>query len=270
MPADLWQDALIDELRAILEPDEDVRALVVFGSWAAPDLRDRFSDVDFWLVTVKGCYARFFPSIDWVAPIGEVFAVERSTRERHGALRICLDDMRRFDVVVVEEPVVEDIENWAGHPLRGPRMTVFSRSAAVDRAVEYVDGVLPIKGLTPREFAAKVDDFWFVAQLVVHKSVRGDLLVAAHLAFGLQRHCLELAMTLRDRDTGTRHPRGAAGDAAVLARLPLHRGYSAGAIIDAVEQACTLFDDLATKWDPTYAPKMPLLTPMIAEARKAL
>jgi predicted nucleotidyltransferase len=267
-----WQDDLLDQLRSLLEPDQDVRALVLFGSWASPDIRDRFSDVDVWLVTAQNRMQRFFPTVGWMEPIGTIFAIERSVRERHGALRIVFDDMRRLDVVVVEEPTVERIDEWSGHPLRTPRVVVFSRSAAVDRAVAEVHEPVPLKTFTPQEFAAKGDAFWFVAQLAVHKVVRGDLLIASHLSLELSRHCMELAMLLRDRAAGARyHRHGAKTDAEVLARLTqADPGYTAMSIIDSVGQAGTLFDELASAWEPSYGRKLHLLQPLLDSARGAL
>jgi hypothetical protein len=266
-----WQDALIEELRVLLEPDEDVRALVVFGSWASPEMRDRFSDLDTLLVTADGSLARFFPSVDWIASIGDVFAIERSVRERHGALRVVFDDMRRLDVVVAEEATVAKGAAWLGHPFRTPRITVFSRSPAVDRMVADLSEAVPPKQLTADEFQARVDAFWFVAQLAVHKAVRGDVLFAAQLSTQLQRDCMELAVLVRDRTGGQRHPRGSEMDAAVLSRLtPAAQAHTARSIIGAVEQAGMLFDELASQWDPAYRPKLPLLQPEIDIARAAV
>jgi predicted nucleotidyltransferase len=261
MPSDAWQDALIEELRALLEPDPDVRALVVFGSWASPETRDRFSDVDMLLVTADGRLARFFPPVEWLAPIGNAFAIERSVRERHGALRVVFDDMRRLDVVVVEEQTVATNERWSGHPFRTPRFSVFSRSDAVDHAVASIYEPVPPKQLSATEFQARVDAFWFVAQLAVHKAVRGDLLFAAQLSLQLQR----------DRAGGARHPRGAATDGGILARLtPSARRHTATGIIDVVQQTASLFDELAAAWEPGYRPKLPLLQPEIDVARRAV
>jgi predicted nucleotidyltransferase len=254
-------------MRSLLAPDKSVRALVLFGSWASPDLRDEFSDVDLLLVTADGQLQRFFPSAEWLAPIGAIFAIERSLRERHGVLRMCFEDMRRMDIIVVEESTVAMIGQWDGHPLRTPRTTVFSRSPAVDRAVATIYEGVPPRPFTEAQFAEMIEAFWFVAQLAVHKAVRRDLLVATHLSLELTRRCLEMAMHLRDRAAGTHvHRHGAESDIAVLERLK-SANLSAESIIDAVERCGSLFDDLAHAWDPHTRPKMPLLQPLIAEAR---
>jgi hypothetical protein len=120
MLPDKWQAGLVSDLQSLLEPDERVRALVVFGSWASPDQRDQLSDVDVLLVVADGARSAFFPSNTWLGSIGGIFATERSERALHGVHRVCFNDGRRLDVVVVEEHVVADISSWIDHPLRTP------------------------------------------------------------------------------------------------------------------------------------------------------
>ena len=84
MRDDGWQDITLAQLRALLEPDPDVAALVLFGSIAGPrEYVDRFSDIDVLLVVRDGVAERFFPSIDWLAPLGRIYTHEQSLRERH-------------------------------------------------------------------------------------------------------------------------------------------------------------------------------------------
>jgi hypothetical protein len=261
-----WQSELIEELRTLLEPDDDVRALVLFGSSAAPELRDELSDVDVMLVAREGAGGRFFPDRAWFGALGNVFAWEQSARERSGAHRVYFTDGRRLDVVVVEEPVVADVEHWPQHPFRAARRTIFSRSPAADRAVATVYERVPAGPPSAEQFAARANAFWFEAPLAAHKAARGDLLIAAHLQLGLVRSCMELAMILRDRAAGTRHHRkGAPTDAAFLAQAQalLAHDMTGKAVIGAVAAVAQLFDDLAQQWDAAYERQLPILQPML-------
>lgn len=270
MPPEGWQDALLDDLRTLLEPNPDVLALVLFGSHASPELRDRFSDIDLLLTVREGAQSRFFPATDWLDPIGHVFAVERSTRERHGVLRICLDDFRRLDVVIVEEPTIADIEHWRDHPLRSPRHVIFSRSPAVDRAVRDVFDPVGTRPLDDAGFERMVNNFWFAAQLAAHKAVRGDLLIALHLQLEMLQDCCVLAMLVRDRAAGTRyHRHGGAGNDFVARLEAARRPHTAAGIIDAIEQAALAFDGLAREWSPSYQPRSPRFAAYLAQARTA-
>jgi hypothetical protein len=114
-----------------------------------------------------------------------------------------------------------------------------------------------------------VNAFWFEAQVVIHKAVRGDLLVASHVYLGLVRACIEMAMALRDRAAGTHHHRtGAPTDATVLARIGAPPGaFTAIELVEAVAKVVAAFDDLASEWDTAYRRRRHLLKPMFASAR---
>lgn len=272
MAGERWHGATIEQLRALLEPDGDVRALVLFGSLCGPPEQiDWWSDVDVMLVVREGAGGRFFPSPAWLGALGNLYTWERSTYERSGALRVVFSDLRRIDVVVVEEHVVADIANWANHPLRGPRRAIFSRSAAADDAVASVPGTPPpARPATPTEFEEMCRGFWFDAHIALKKAVRGDLLIAAHLALGLVRECMVLSMLLRDRETGMRyHHHGGAGNDAVAALSPAARPFTFDGIAGTIEHAARRFDALAGAWSPAYAsgPKLEELLRFLDAAR---
>jgi hypothetical protein len=75
--------------------------------------------------------------------------------------------------------------------------------------------------------------FWFKAVQAVLKVVRGNRLIALHLALDLLRDCCVLEMLLRDRDTGTSvHRDGGRGNAFVDGLRGAPPGYGPGAILD--------------------------------------
>lgn len=252
---DRWQDATLAEIRALLEPDDEVVALVMFGSLCGPPEQiDWWSDIDVMLVAKDGARERFFSSLVWLATLGGLYTWERSSYERSGAIRAMFTDLRRIDVVVVEEHVVADIANWKNQPLRGPRHAIFSRSPAVDDAIASMpETPPPATPATPEEFEEMCRGFWFGAHIALKKAVRGDLLIAAHLALGLVRECMVLSMLLRDRDAGTRyHRHGGTGNESVSALSPASRPFTFDGIVGTIEHAARSFDELAAAWSGTY------------------
>ena len=77
---DLWQETALQELTSLLQPDQDVLALAVFGSIADPQIGlDFWSDIDVLLVVSDGATARFYPTLEWLKPIGALYAHEQSS-----------------------------------------------------------------------------------------------------------------------------------------------------------------------------------------------
>jgi hypothetical protein len=66
------------ELTDRLEPDPRVLALIALGSMAEADLRDEYSDHDFWLVVAAGTESHFLSDLSWLPRIAaEPLAVIR-------------------------------------------------------------------------------------------------------------------------------------------------------------------------------------------------
>jgi len=80
---EMLYDEFTDLLRARLEADPRVRALVALGSTAAPELRDEHSDHDFWVVVEDGERAGFVADPGWLPDAGEIVAWVRQG-ERYG------------------------------------------------------------------------------------------------------------------------------------------------------------------------------------------
>src|SRR5947209_13699309 len=94
----LWQEATVHELIALLEPNEAVRALLLKGSLANPHIQpDTWSDVDVTVVVADGLLHTFFPTIAWLAPLGELYTFSQSSDELKATTRACFTDFRRID-----------------------------------------------------------------------------------------------------------------------------------------------------------------------------
>ncbi|HEX8566653.1 MAG TPA: nucleotidyltransferase domain-containing protein [Pyrinomonadaceae bacterium] len=58
----MWQDVAAQDLAAPLQADEDVRAIVVYGSCAlSPAEKDMWSDVDLLVVISEPAISRYLP-----------------------------------------------------------------------------------------------------------------------------------------------------------------------------------------------------------------
>jgi hypothetical protein len=272
MPPAGWQNSFLHDFRRMVEPDGDVVALVLFGSLAAePGYADTWSDIDVVLVVRRGTAGRFFPSATWLRPFGAIWTCQAISKEHTSVLLVCFEDGRRLDVVIFEDHGALEIPSWKDNPFHGPTRVLFSRSESVDAAIVSAPAGIPLRGFSDDDLAAMSDAFWFGAQVAVRKLVRGDLLIASHLALGLIRDCLVLEMLLRDGAAGTSyHPRGAPTDVAALeaASHALHPLTREG-VLEMISASAGRFDALASR-SPAYVAKAAPLLAMVASARTTM
>jgi hypothetical protein len=273
MPPVGWQKSLLDDLRRMVEADADVVALVLFGSLAAePASADAWSDIDVILAVRPGTTGRFFPDATWLSPFGAIWTHQAVSKEHTSVLLVCFDDGRRLDVVILEDPGTHEIPSWDDNPFRGATRVLFSRSGSVDPAVASAPAGVPHHGLSDDQFAAMSDAFWFGAQAALRKLVRGDLLIASHLALGLARDCLVLEMMARDSAArASYHPHGAPTDAAALdAASHALRALTREGVLAMICASAERFDALAGRVSPAYVARAAPLLAMAESARTAM
>jgi hypothetical protein len=263
-----WQETTIEDLRRMLEPDEAVRALVLFGTAVQASRQDAWSDVDVLLVVDERARERFYPTTDWLAPLGELYTWEESSNPFTSVTRACFTDFRRIDFVITTEAPLEQVDEWPGIAFWKGTHTLFSRSPQVDRVLArtFAAPVPPL--ISPEEFRAMVNGFWFKGMLAVTKVVRNDLLIALHLALEMVQDCCVLGMLLRDRLEGTAHHRhGGVGNETVAQLDPTCQPYTASGILDSLEQSSLAFDRLAARWSDAYQEHRRPLLEWISTAR---
>jgi len=258
MIEDHWQQRGIAGMIALLDPDLDVRALVLHGS--STFSTDAWSDVDLFLVVRDVALERFSLLLDWLHPLGEIFAYERHLNPDFCTLRLCFWDMRRFDVIIMAESrLVRVRERPEMLVLRRARI-LFSRLPDLDALLALTaDTYLP-KRMPAEQFDVLVNAFWFKGMVAVGKVKRGDLLVALHLSLDLIRDCLLVGMLLRDR----------ADDQWKMVIDQLHstiQPYTPLGILDSLEQSALAFDYLAAVWSPNYRPRAALFRAWIERTR---
>lgn len=263
----LWQNSTIHEVIELLKPNEAVRALLLKGSVANPNIQfDTWSDVDLTIVVADGTLEQFFPSLDWLMPLGEIYTFSQSAHKRTGTTRACFLDFRRLDCSFVEE---SDLPN---QPIFSEVVQpLFSRSRITDEIIANAQFILPpAPVISAEDFERMTNDFWFKGMLATSKVMRNDLLIAAHLALELIQDVCVLEMLLRDRQTGTSHHReGGRGNdfiAQLQATMPI--SYTATGILKIIKQSSILFDELAGQWSEAYREQRHPLLEWIAYAQE--
>jgi Streptomycin adenylyltransferase len=266
-----WQESTIEDLARLLQPDEAVRALVLFGTAAEPSRQDAWSDIDALLVVDEGVRERFYPATDWLAPLGELYTCEQSSNPFTSVTRACFRDFRRIDFVITTEAALEQVEDWPAVAFWKGSRTLFSRSPRVDRVLAGAFASPAPRLISPEEFQSMVNGFWFKGALAVTKVVRNDLLIALHLALEMVQDCCVLGMLLRDRSEGTGHHRhGGVGNEVVAQLAPTRQPYTAAGILRSLEESSIAFDRLAAQWSDAYQEHRHPLLSWITVARRTL
>lgn len=255
----LWQTDTIHAITALLQADERVQALLLKGSLGQGLSPDLWSDVDVTLVLHNGTLPDFFPTLNWLMPLGKIYTYSQSSGPYSSTSRVCFEDFRRIDFVFIHE------DDFIAHAAKSEvAVALFSRSTTIDEALKLATQTKPpVHEATPEQFAAFVNDFWFKGMLATSKVMRGDLLIACHLTLALLQDVCVLQMMLRDRKEGTSHHRvGGIGNDFItrLHHLQLAEPYTAAGILQSIKQSSELFDELAEQSQPGYqAQRTPLI-----------
>ena len=166
-----WQQKAIERMKDVLAADEDVRGLVLIGSYTRDDIRtDIWSDVDIVIAISDNALARFYPATDWTSAIGEPYCFSQWSTKDYRVTRVYLMDGSRLDFVIATESSLTTIEAWEDNPLRYTNTCLFSRSPALDRALSMHFSPPILKPISSEEFDRMVNDFRFKGMLAVRRS----------------------------------------------------------------------------------------------------
>ncbi len=269
--AETWHASTLNRLTHHLAGDPDVIAVAVYGSVLRPQDLDEWSDIDVLIVLRDGESTRFFPTTDWLQPLGKVFAKERFAGEYASTTRVCFDDLRKLDLTFTTESDLRVIDQWPHVAFAQGLRVLFSRSTDVS---ERLAGRFPSAPFTPptdRVFADMVDGFWFRAMVAVTKVARNDLVIALHLALGLLQDGCVLTMMLRDRAEGTNvHRTGGMSNEIVASFAGTAQPPTAEGILELIRASGAIFDRLAARWAQDYQPKIGPLQEAVQRAYDAI
>jgi predicted nucleotidyltransferase len=190
-----WSET-VDALFNLAAANPGIAQLRVYGSAARPGVADAWSDLDVALIAVPGCESRLFPGLDWLAPLGEVWARELHSDGVSATVRLVFADTRRVDISLLRSDVSE---------AQRPGFALWTRTpqpVPVRQVNEFPANAACSDAMTQLAMAMRYE-----AVAAVCKLARGDLLIGAHLAYGLAQKVMVAGMLLRDRDAGTRQHR---------------------------------------------------------------
>jgi len=243
---------------------------VLAGSAGQPgEVADAWSDLDVLILVEDAALPRYYPSTDWLQELGDVWAVEQPPGGATTLVRFA--DFRRLDLVFRRRSEVSEIATWGASLLWAGHRVIFSRAPDLDAALAQFFMRPAPPPYDAVQFAWMVNAYWFAAAAAVYKIVRGDLLIALHLALELEQQCLVLGMMLRDRDEGTTHHRDGGGGDPYVARLRgAQQEYTATGMFRIIEVCAIEFDALAAQYKDRYAEHRHPLLRNIAEARSTL
>jgi len=266
------QDVVIRDFVALLQPDRDVRAIVLYGSCArSATEKDAWSDVDLLVVVSETAVSRYFPALDWLKALGEVYAYEQNANQFTLMTRVCFNEFRRLDLIFTTESALEQIDSWDSVSFWNGTQSLFSRSTSVDTVLTRKFEHPKPSPISAEQFQEMTNRFRFKVTLAVTKVARDDLLIALHLALDLVRDCSVLAMLLRVRAAGTNyHRHGGISNDFVTQLQTTEFSYDAPGILDGIELSCIAFDSLAAQWSSEYENNCQPLLAAVRLARRSV
>lgn len=270
-----WQTRALEQLGQYFAADPDAKAVVLTGSLAAADIAadlwstpDFWSDIDIKIILADQAIDRYYASLTWLRPFGQLIGAERHADSPTKTLRVCLEGFRRFDLVFVPESALQSLAVEDEPLFHQPCVVVWSRMPGLEAHIAPSLSSIAYQDVTGDAIARIAEHFWFKAAVAIAKVMRNDLLIGLHLALDLARDCLLLQMLRRDRALRTTiHRTGGWGNAWVeqFAWDSLER--SEVKILDLIARSCMSFDELAATLSPDYTPRWPLLSAAIVRAK---
>lgn len=268
----MWQERMLESLTSYFEPNTNVLGLLLFGSYIQPDYQpDYWSDIDVLVVVQDGELDKFFPTTEWLKSLGKIYTFSQSSDNFKSTTRVCFEDFCRIDFVITTESNLREISNWSSVPFFAGLKVLFSRSSVVNNIVNHKFSKQDNPSVTQEQFTEIVRGFRFKSMLAVYKVVRGDLLIALHLAQDLIRDCSVLGMILRDRATGTNiHKHGGTGNQFVSELEIAQKPFTSLGILDSVKESNVIFERFAREWSSDYQENRQPLLDWIESAKAEL
>ncbi len=267
MDNESWREQTLELLKQILQPNNQVLSFSVYGSLANTEVeKDRWSDIDALLVVENSALDSFFPNIEWLKQLGEVFIVQQSSNDITHVTKIIFNDFKKIDLVITTKSKILEME-----PFWTKQLFVFSKSDEIKQILEEKALTKVPDNSSTYDIEKLANEYWYISFTVVIKIIRNDLLIALHLALELYRLCLVLGMWLRDSDTGTSVHRTGGVRNEIIENMDIKlEKMTKERILSLVEQCGKEFDKLALEWSPNYAPKLPTFERLLVEAKKDL
>lgn len=270
MESESWHTLAVEQLGQLFDKEPDARAFVLSGSLAARDIQeDAWSDVDATIILADRALDRYFVSTTWLNPIGRLVGAERHESGITKTLRVCLENLQRFDLTFISESALENPLLRDRNPFHPVYVVVWSKIPGLETRMASFPSPAEYQDVAREEIERMVDEFWFKAAQVLVKVVRNDLLIGLHLALDLVRDNLVLQMIQRDREKRTTiHRIGGWGNQLVTRFSWNGQEASGEEILNLTRLSCEVFDELASELLPNYEQRGRLLFPSIESAKQ--
>ena len=267
-----WQESMVQNLISYFEPNTNVVGLLLFGSSIHPESKPNYwSDIDVLLVVREDELKNFFPSVEWLKPLGKIYTFSQSSDNHKCTIRVCFEDFSRIDFLITTETSLLEIREWSSIPFFSGLKVLFSRSSTVDTIAAQTFSKQDNPSITQEQFNEMVNAFRFKSMLAVYKVVRGDQLIALHLVQDLIRDCCVLGMILRNRATGTNiHKHGGMGNELVSQLETTQKPFNPLGILDSIKESNLIFEKLASEWSNDYEENRQPLFDWIERAKTEL
>ena len=163
-----WQVNAAKEMTKFIHSLYTVKNIDITGSVLDHNLLDIFSDVDMDIFLQDDIDFNAREFIHALSGKFDIFGYQVHSRANHDLLRICFENGWRFDLSFFHAKVKTPLQ--------------------IQNFKDKIDNV--------------INEFWFIAVMILVKLGRGDYLVASHLALELCQDVIVIQMLVRDNDKG--------------------------------------------------------------------
>lgn len=260
MENESWREAVLAKLTVLLRRNKDVLSLSLYGSLANSKVeKDKWSDIDALLVVEDSALDTFYPTMEWLKPLGEIFAYQQVDY----CTKVIFADFRKIDINIrTRSQIAESQAFWT------KQRFIFSNDEEVKRILEERFKTYYPPSVGSYNFPQLVEEYWYISFVAVTKLIRNDLLTSFHLTLELYKKCLELVMWLRDKEVGTNIHRTGGVRNDFLEKMTIQfQGLTKKDILNLIEKSGKEFDTLALKWSPEYTAHLPIFEKVLASAR---
>lgn len=265
----LWQDEAIVKMETLLKGYEEIEAVVLKGSCANKGIiKDKWSDIDLVIIVSDNKIDSFFPNMDWILPLGEIFAVEQYTGDLTMTTRVCLNNFMRFDLIFILDSKLKNVQNWSYNPFGETYNIIFSNIAELNKFISKLPDNRVFSRTTKAELDVMANNFWFLGIMAIVKVMRGDYLIGSHLAFEMVQQCIVLQMILRDHEKGTNiHRMGGCETIEILEKISIiSNSLSPAYILKIINESGFTFDRLSRMLIEGYEGRSHIFNNWVSEA----
>lgn len=248
-----WIKTYLNKISKILKNDQGVISLCTFGSINDPTIKlDRWSDLDLLLVVKDSSISNYYPSLEWISPMGKFFALEQSVSTTSFTSKIIFDDFRKIDLLIIKESKINS-ESLSNKKIE----IIFSKSKQLTDLIHSIKTTTDSSNFTDLyDINALSNEFWYLSHTALVKVARNDLLIAMDLTLDLYRKSLLISLWLRDRESNTNiHRMGGLRNSDITKLYFPPNPINKDSVIDMLDKISLKFDELAQEWSADYLPK---------------